>query len=49
MLFTGDWERSVPFYERVLGMRLVEGSGGKDGGGPAVMQKLGPGFPLCLR
>lgn len=48
MLFTSDWERSVPFYESVLGMRLVRGSGGKDSGGPAIMQKLGPGFPKGL-
>lgn len=45
MLFTSDWERSVPFYEKVLGMNIVEGNGGKDGRGPAIMQKLGPGFP----
>lgn len=49
MLFTSDWEKSVPFYEKVLGMEIVKGSGRKEGGGPAVMQKLGPGFPEGLR
>ncbi|KZM18805.1 uncharacterized protein EKO05_0006560 [Ascochyta rabiei] len=49
MLFTSDWERSVPLYKGVLGMDLVKGNGGKDGGGPAIMQKLGPGFPMTLR
>lgn len=48
MLFTSDWKRSVPFYESVLGMETIndrsEGSGG-----PAIMQKLGPGFPASLR
>lgn len=49
MLFTSDWERSVPFYEEVLGMRVLGASKGREGGGPAVMQKLGPGFPAGLR
>ncbi|KAF9698300.1 hypothetical protein EKO04_003752 [Ascochyta lentis] len=48
MLFTGDWERSVPFYERVLGMGLFKGNGEKDGGGPAMMHKQGPGFVRTL-
>ncbi|KAJ4988772.1 acetyltransferase [Stagonosporopsis vannaccii] len=49
MLFTSDWERSVPFYEQVLGMRVLDAGKGREGGGPAVMQKLGPGFPMGLR
>jgi len=48
MLFTSDWERSVPFYETVLGMRVLGAGAGREGGGPAVMQKLGPGFPEGL-
>lgn len=44
MLFTSDWERSVPFYKKLMGMELV---GSKDGseGGPAVLQQKGNGFP----
>lgn len=44
MLFTSDWERSVPFYRKLMGMELV-GSKGEEGGGPAVMQRKGRGFP----
>ena len=33
MLFTMDWETSVPFYKTVLGMELCKGNGGKEGGG----------------
>ena len=49
MLFTSDWERSVPFYKSVLGMELCKGWGRKEGGGPVLMQKLGGGFPEGLR
>ncbi|KAF9776680.1 hypothetical protein IL306_005109 [Fusarium sp. DS 682] len=42
MLLTGDWERSVPFYERLLGMSLVEP---KRGEGLAVMESKGRGHP----
>ncbi|KAF3008872.1 hypothetical protein E8E13_011023 [Curvularia kusanoi] len=45
MLFSGDWERSVPFYERVLGMQVINRGGEEEGKRPAVMQKMGPGFP----
>lgn len=48
MLFTSDWERSVPFYRSVLGMELCKGRGEKEGSGPAIMQKLGGGFPEGL-
>jgi ribosomal protein S18 acetylase RimI-like enzyme len=44
MLFTGDWERSVPFYERELGMRVMESSVGEKRG-LAVMERKGRGSP----
>lgn len=49
LLFTSDWERSVPFYEKVLGMELCKGNGGKESEGPAIMQKRGRGFPVSLQ
>jgi GNAT superfamily N-acetyltransferase len=42
LLFTGDWKRSVPFYERELGMSVIEC---KKGEGLAVMQRMWEGFP----
>ncbi|KAJ4262871.1 hypothetical protein NW762_006484 [Fusarium torreyae] len=42
MLLTGDWERSVPFYEKLLGMNLVEPRRGE---GLAVMESKGKGHP----
>lgn len=42
LLFTGDWERSVPFYKEVLGMSV---SAGEQGVGLAVMERKGPGHP----
>lgn len=42
VLFTGDWERSVPFYKKLMGMNVVEG---RDGKGLAVMEKKGRGHP----
>jgi ribosomal protein S18 acetylase RimI-like enzyme len=42
MLLTGDWERSVPFYEKLLDMNLVEP---KRGEGLAVMESKGRGHP----
>ncbi|KAL2887377.1 hypothetical protein HOO65_050498 [Ceratocystis lukuohia] len=42
MLFTADWERSVPFYERLLGMKLIESRRGE---GLAVMESKGRGHP----
>jgi GNAT superfamily N-acetyltransferase len=39
-LFTGDWTRSVPFYEATMGMELVRF---KEGQGLALMQREGPG------
>ncbi|KAH7094522.1 gcn5-related n-acetyltransferase [Paraphoma chrysanthemicola] len=52
MLFTSDWKRSVPFYEKILDMSVVEckrGVNGEYGEGAAIMQKLGPAFPTSLR
>ena len=43
ILFTGDWKRSVPFYQRLMGMDVVEG---KMGEGLAFMERKGPGHPL---
>lgn len=40
LLFTGDWERSVPFYERVMGMEVMQGGNGQ---GLAVMGRKGKG------
>lgn len=40
MLLTGDWERSVPFYERLMKMEVV---GSRPGEGMAVMQMKGRG------
>lgn len=42
ILFTGDWTRSVPFYEKLLGMNLVEM---KKGENLALMERKGPGHP----
>ncbi|KIL84096.1 hypothetical protein FAVG1_12673 [Fusarium avenaceum] len=42
MLLTGDWERSVPFYEKLLDMSSVEP---KRGEGLAVMESKGRGHP----
>ncbi|KAJ4172132.1 hypothetical protein NW754_007730 [Fusarium falciforme] len=40
LLFTGDWERSVPFYERLMGMEVMQGGNGQ---GLAVMGRKGKG------
>ncbi|KAF2011404.1 hypothetical protein BU24DRAFT_495594 [Aaosphaeria arxii CBS 175.79] len=51
LLFTGDWKRSVPFYEKLMGMSVMEckrGEDGKSGVGVAIMQKKGPQFPSSL-
>jgi len=47
-LVTSDWKRSVPFYEKILGMEIVEGKRGKDeagGEGLAVLMRKGKGHP----
>ncbi|KAI1491507.1 hypothetical protein F5X96DRAFT_631162 [Biscogniauxia mediterranea] len=46
MLLTGDWERSVPFYERLMGMELMKS---RKGEGLAVMERKGPGHPSYRR
>ncbi|KAK0118242.1 hypothetical protein ONS95_012546 [Cadophora gregata] len=48
MLYTGDWKRSVPLYEEMLGMSVLEGKRGEDGGGEglASMLKTWKGSPL---
>ncbi|KAF9765376.1 hypothetical protein IL306_002347, partial [Fusarium sp. DS 682] len=42
MLATGDWEKSVPFYERVMGMKVTEGQRRET---RAIMEKRGRGNP----
>ncbi|SPO07022.1 related to GNAT family N-acetyltransferase [Cephalotrichum gorgonifer] len=42
MLYTRDWERSVPFYQRLMGMKLVETRMGE---GLAIMESKGKGHP----
>ncbi|KAF5629185.1 GNAT family acetyltransferase n-acetyltransferase [Fusarium sp. NRRL 25303] len=42
MLATGDWEKSVPFYERVMGMKVTEGTREET---RAIMEKRGRGNP----
>ncbi|KAI9154828.1 hypothetical protein HJFPF1_07387 [Paramyrothecium foliicola] len=42
VLYTGDWERSVPFYEKLMGMQVLET---KKGEGLAVMEVKGRGHP----
>ena len=46
LLFTGDWKRSVPFYEKILGMQVFESGRGEDGEGRgvAVMMRKGNGY-----
>ncbi|KAK2612666.1 hypothetical protein QQS21_001283 [Conoideocrella luteorostrata] len=42
VLFTADWERSVPFYQKHIGMTLIESQKGE---GLAVMESKGKGHP----
>lgn len=46
LLFTGDWKRSVPFYEKILGMQVFESLKGENGEGRglAVMMRKGKGY-----
>lgn len=46
MLFTSSWERSVPFYERFMGMEAIESVRGD---GLAVMERKGKGHPCFGR
>ncbi|KAJ5860541.1 Acyl-CoA N-acyltransferase [Penicillium soppii] len=47
MLITSGWKRSVPFYEKLLGMEVSGGQMGADGHGTglAVMIRKGKGAP----
>lgn len=42
LLFTGDWQRSVPFYDKLLRARLIET---RKGEGLAIMERKGRGHP----
>ncbi|OAA64889.1 Acyl-CoA N-acyltransferase [Cordyceps fumosorosea ARSEF 2679] len=42
MLFTSSWERSVPFYRRLMGMEVVESTPGQ---GLITMECKGRGHP----
>lgn len=46
VLFTADWERSVPFYEKWMDMKVVEL---KFGEGLAMMEMKGRGHPCYGR
>ncbi|KAK7182804.1 hypothetical protein DPSP01_010093 [Paraphaeosphaeria sporulosa] len=52
LLFTSSWEKSVPFYEKLMGMSVLEcqkPAEGEKGSGVAIMQMRGPAFPDALR
>jgi GNAT superfamily N-acetyltransferase len=52
MLFTSSWEKSVPFYEKLMGMSVLEckkPAEGEKGESVAIMQMRGPAFPSSLR
>ncbi|KAH7263709.1 hypothetical protein BKA59DRAFT_466639 [Fusarium tricinctum] len=42
MLATGDWERTVPFYETIMDMKVTEGQRGET---RAIMERRGRGHP----
>ncbi|KAF4998946.1 hypothetical protein FGRMN_2745 [Fusarium graminum] len=42
MLAAGDWERTVPFYEKIMDMRVTEGQRGET---RAIMERRGRGNP----
>lgn len=46
MLFTADWGRSVPFYEKLMGMQLIESRRNE---GLAIMEAKGTGHPSYRR
>ena len=46
LLFTSNWARAVPLYERLMGMEVIESN---RGGGLAVLSMKGPGFPGARR
>ena len=41
-LFTADWDRSVPFYRKLMGMEVLETQRGE---GLAIMEMKGKGHP----
>ncbi|KAJ6442555.1 GNAT family N-acetyltransferase [Purpureocillium lavendulum] len=45
MLFTGNWDKSVPFYRRRMGMEVMET---REGTGLAIMVRNGRGHPSML-
>ena len=49
LLFTGDWKRSVPFYEKLMGVEVTECrppvDGEEEGTGLAVMMRKWSGVP----
>lgn len=45
LLFTGDWNRSVPFYQKNMQMELLEV---KQGSGLAIMGRRGKGHSTAL-
>lgn len=53
LLFTYDWHRSVPFYEKLMKMEVMESARPaekhEEGKGAAAMQYKGPAFPAHLR
>ncbi|KAJ3475639.1 hypothetical protein NLG97_g9388 [Lecanicillium saksenae] len=42
MLFTSSWEKSVPFYQKLMGMEVIES---KFGSGLVTMERKGRGHP----
>lgn len=46
LLFTSDWQRSVPFYQRLMKMDVVEAIPGED---MAILSRLGLGNPKYQR
>lgn len=42
MLFTSSWEKSVPFYQKLMGMKVIESTAGSD---PITMECKGRGHP----
>ncbi|EJP69004.1 GNAT family N-acetyltransferase, putative [Beauveria bassiana ARSEF 2860] len=46
VLFTSSWEKSVPFYRKLMGMEVVES---RFGDGLATMERKGRGHPLYGR
>ncbi|KAJ4348552.1 uncharacterized protein N0V89_009929 [Didymosphaeria variabile] len=52
LLFTSGWEKTVPFYEKLMEMSVLEckrPAEGEKGEGVAIMQWRGPAFPDALR